>query len=91
MCPVAINGEVLHVRQGDMLEDSLSKDVVRITAGQVLSCAEFRDRVRAAAEEQAAKTTGEAEDKKQAVADAIMALLEEMHNQAEQKRKKLLK
>ena len=81
MCPVAINGEVLHVRQGDMMEDSVSKDVVRITAGPVISCREFRDEARA----------GSDEDKKQAVADAIMAVLEKMHIEGEVRRQKLLK
>jgi glycerol-3-phosphate O-acyltransferase len=83
LCPIAINGEVLHVRQGDMLEDSLSKDIVRLTAGPVLSCAEFRDKIRSAARE--------AEDKKQAVADGIMGILEKMHDEAEPKRQELLK
>jgi glycerol-3-phosphate O-acyltransferase len=91
MCPVAINGEVLHVRQGDMMDDSVSRDLVRLTAGTVISCAWFRDKVRADAEERAARTGTEVEDKKQAVADAIMALLEEMHLEAEKKREKLLK
>ena len=81
MCPVAINGEVLHVRQGDMMEDSVSADVVRISAGPVISCAEFREKAR----------TAETEDKKQAVADAIMAILEKMHIEGEAKRKALLK
>jgi glycerol-3-phosphate O-acyltransferase len=81
MCPVAINGEVLHVRQGSMLEDSVSKDLVLLTAGPVVSCAGFRDK---------ARSGGEAEDKKQAVADAIMAALEELHVEAEKKRQRLL-
>jgi glycerol-3-phosphate O-acyltransferase len=90
MCPVALNGEVLHVRPGDMMDDSVSNDIVRLTAGPVLSCAEFRNNERAAAEERAAKTGGEVEDKKQAVVDAIMDLLEKMHNEAEPRRQKLL-
>jgi glycerol-3-phosphate O-acyltransferase len=81
MCPVAINGEILHVHKGDMLEDSVSKDLVLLTAGPVLSCADFREK---------AKSAGEAEDKKQAVADAIMAALEELHIEAEKKRQRLL-
>ena len=88
MCPIAINGEVLHVRQGDMMEDSVSKDIVRITAGKVISCSEFRDKVRAGVD--AKVDQGEPADKKQAVADAIMDLLEEMHIQGEEKRKLLL-
>jgi glycerol-3-phosphate O-acyltransferase len=91
LCPVAINGEVLHVRQGDMMDDSVSKDLIRLTAGPVQSCAEFRDKVRLAVEERSLKTGEKIEDKKQAVADAIMALLEEMHITAESRREKLLK
>ena len=83
MCPVAINGEVLHVHQGDMMEDPVSKDLVLLTAGPVRSCAAFRDQCRAEAE-----AAGIA-DKKQAVADALMGLLEEMHLQAEEERQKL--
>jgi glycerol-3-phosphate O-acyltransferase len=82
MCPVAINGEVLHVRQGDMLDDSISRDVVRITAGQVLSCADFREKARAEA--------ADMEDKKQATVDAIMRILDEMHLALEPEREKIL-
>jgi glycerol-3-phosphate O-acyltransferase len=85
MCCVAINGVVLHVRQKDMLEDSVNRDLVRITAGPVQSCAEFRERVRAAAE------TAGIEDKKQATVDAVMEDLERMHIAAEEKRLLLLK
>ena len=80
MCFVAINGEVLHVGQGDMMDDTVSKDVVRFSAGPVLSCAEFRDKAKA----------NETEDKKQAVVDAIMAELEKMHIEGEEKRKRFL-
>jgi glycerol-3-phosphate O-acyltransferase len=83
MCPVAVNGEVLHIRQGDMMDDSVSKDLVRLTAGPVLSCADFRNRARAEARG--------IEDKKQAAVDAVMRLLEDMHNKAEPKRQALLK
>jgi glycerol-3-phosphate O-acyltransferase len=82
MCPVAINGEVLHVRQGDMLEDSISQDLMRITAGPVLSCRDFREKARAEA-------IG-LDDKKQATVDAIMRLLEDMHVRGEVERAKLL-
>jgi glycerol-3-phosphate O-acyltransferase len=81
MCMIAINGEVLHVHQRDMLEDSVTKDVVRISAGPVRSCAEFRGKARAEAE---------LADKKQAVADAIMAELEKMHSEGEKRRKSFL-
>ncbi|MDR2314360.1 MAG: 1-acyl-sn-glycerol-3-phosphate acyltransferase [Spirochaetaceae bacterium] len=85
MCPVAINGEVLHVRQGDMMEDSVSRDLVRLTAGPVISCSAFREDIRIKAEKAGV------EDKKQAVVDAIMDLLEEMHTAAEALRQELLK
>lgn len=84
MCLVAINGEVLHVNQGEMLDDSLSKDVVRISAGPVLSCGEFREKVRTEAE------ANSIPDKKQAVADSIMTELERMHIEGEEKRKLFL-
>ncbi|MDR2209920.1 MAG: 1-acyl-sn-glycerol-3-phosphate acyltransferase [Spirochaetaceae bacterium] len=85
MCPVAVNGEVLHVRQGDMMEDSISQDLVRLTAGPVISCSSFRENIRNRAE------AAGIEDKKQAVVDAIMDLLEDMHTAAETERQKLLK
>jgi len=79
MCCVALNGSILHVQQTDMMNDAVSRDIVRVTAGPIISCAEFRDRLRANA-----GTAGE--DKKQAVADAIMAELENLHTGAEKKR-----
>lgn len=85
MVPVAINGEVLHVRQGDMLEDSISQDLVRLSAGPLIECRAFRDKVRSKAEESSV------EDKKQAVVDAVMDILEEMHIAGEAERRKLLK
>jgi glycerol-3-phosphate O-acyltransferase len=84
MCPIAINGEVLHVRQGDMMDDFVSNDVVRMTAGPVLSCAEFREKTRSEAE-----AVG-VEDKKQATVDAIMRLLDGMHRTLEPEREKIL-
>jgi len=84
MCCVALNGVLLHVQQTDMTSDVVTKDIVRITAGPVYSCAEFREKERAKAE------AAGVEDKKQAVVDAIMAELERLHNEAEDKRKKLL-
>jgi glycerol-3-phosphate O-acyltransferase len=84
MCCVALNGEVLHIHQGDMLEDSVSQDLVRVTVGKVRSCEEFREQARAAAE------AAGIEDKKQAAMDAVMAELETMHTAAEERRQKLL-
>jgi len=80
MCFVAINGVVLHVGDGDMMDDPVSKDVVRLSVSPVVSSAEFRH---------AARST-DAEDKKRAVADAIMAELEKMHIEGEEKRKRFI-
>jgi len=84
MCCVALNGLLLHVQQTDMMNDIVTSDIVRVTAGPVCSCAEFREKARAKAEADGV------EDKKQAVVDEIMAELERLHNEAEDKRKKLL-
>ena len=81
MCCVALNGTLLYVDQTDMINDIAVRDVVRVTAGPVYSCAEFRGKARAKAEADGV------EDKKQAVVDAIMAELERLHNEAEDKRK----
>jgi glycerol-3-phosphate O-acyltransferase len=80
-CFVSLNGEILHVQKTDMLNDAVSKDIVRVSAGPVMSCAEFREKARVAAIDD--------EDKKQAVADAIMTELEKMHIAAEEEIKKL--
>lgn len=80
MCFAALNGEVMHVRQGGMLDDFVSEDVLRFTVSAPVSCAGFRREVREAADKSGV------EDKKQAVADAIMARLEAMHNEAEKHR-----
>ena len=87
MCMVAINGVCLLVGEGDnMLDDPVEKDLVYISAGPPINCNEFRDRARAEVEAKADRT-----DKKQAVADTIMAELEKMHNEREEKRKEKLK
>ncbi|MDR1278912.1 MAG: 1-acyl-sn-glycerol-3-phosphate acyltransferase [Treponema sp.] len=82
MCCVALNGEVLHVREGDMMDDWVSRDLVRVTAGPVLSCAEFREKARL--------ETAATDDKKQAAVDALMTELEKLHIEAEKKRQALL-
>jgi glycerol-3-phosphate O-acyltransferase len=68
-----------------MMEDSVSQDLVRVSAGPVQSCAEFREKARAAAE------AAGVEDRKQATVDAIMEELERMHTAAEEKRQQLLR
>jgi len=80
LCFVAINGVVLHVGDGDMMDDPVSGDVVRLSVSPVVSCAEFRQAARSA----------DTEDKKRAVADAIMVELEKMHIDGEEKRKRFV-
>ncbi|MDR2900060.1 MAG: 1-acyl-sn-glycerol-3-phosphate acyltransferase [Treponema sp.] len=84
MCLVAVNGELLKVREGNMMDDYISPDILQYTAGPVTSTADFRANHRAEAE------ANDIEDKKQAVVDAIMNELEIMHNNVEIERKKLL-
>jgi len=84
MCCVALNGQILHVQQTDMMNDIVTKDVIKVTAGPVHSCAEFRSKVRTAAE------AAGIEDKKQAAADEIMAELEQLHITAEERRQKII-
>ncbi|MFQ3547337.1 MAG: 1-acyl-sn-glycerol-3-phosphate acyltransferase [Termitinemataceae bacterium] len=79
-CPIAINGNILVIQPGAMAEDRVTKDVVRITVGPVTNCTEFRQQARAAAE------AAGVEDLKQATVDAIMNVLEQMHQDAEQRR-----
>ena len=81
MCCVALNGQILHVQKTDMMNDVVSRDIIRVTAGPVYSCTEFRDTARAAAD------AAGVEDKKQAVVDAIMAELDRLHITAEEKRR----
>ena len=82
MCFISLNGELLQVQKADMMNDAVSKDIITATVGPVISSNEFRDKALAG--------TSEDEDKKQAVADAIMNELEKMHISAEAERQKLL-
>jgi len=84
MCCVALNGKILLVQQADMMNDMVTKDIVRVTAGKVHSCNDFRNSARAEAE------ASGIEDRKQAAVDAVMAELERMHNEAEIKRQFLI-
>ncbi|MDR2601794.1 MAG: 1-acyl-sn-glycerol-3-phosphate acyltransferase [Spirochaetaceae bacterium] len=83
-CPVAVNGLVLDVRDGDMLEDCVMNDVLHYTAGPVLSCSDFR----ASAKKKALESG--AEDVKQAIVDDLMRVLDQIHEKAEEPRRRLL-
>jgi len=81
MCFVALNGELLHVQKTEMINDTVSKDIVRVTVSPVVNCTEFRNKV--------LEKSTDVEDKKQAVANAIMNELEKIHTAAEIERLKL--
>jgi len=83
-CLVSLNGEILRIQKGDMAEDKVCKDLMRVGISPVIKCSEFRD---------AAKNAAEAagiEDKKQAVVDAVMAELGKMHIVGEKRRQEAL-
>lgn len=69
---VSINGNILRINpEGEMMEDLLCRDRVIIDISEPRACGQFREKVKT--------TVPEGEDKKQAVADAVMAELEAMH------------
>jgi glycerol-3-phosphate O-acyltransferase len=84
MCPVSINGMLLAVRKGEMINDFVQHDIVRYTVSPVIPCAAFRHEARIEAEKAGV------EDVKQAVVDALMAKLDVLHNSAEAERQALL-
>jgi glycerol-3-phosphate O-acyltransferase len=84
MCHIAINGEILRVRPGGMIDDYVAQDVVRLTASPVIPCSEFRRQAKAEAE------AAGVEDVKQAIVDKVMANLEKLHVAAEVERQKIL-
>jgi glycerol-3-phosphate O-acyltransferase len=83
-CPVGIAGELLHIRQGDMMDDFISQDVVRYAVGPVHDCREFRSKAREAAE------AAGIEDKKQAAVDELMKVLDGVHSIAAAERERIL-
>jgi hypothetical protein len=79
MCFVAVNGNILRLNpEGEMMEDLICQDRIQYTASPVIDCAEFRAHVK--------HVHHFREDKKQAVADEIMAQLERMHEASEKDR-----
>lgn len=72
MCFVSINGNILRINnQGEMLDDLICKDKIVIQASEPILCNDFRKAVK--------ENCTDEQDKKQAVADAVMAKLELMH------------
>jgi len=73
---VSINGNILRINpEGEMLDDVLCQDRVVFDISEPSNCDEFREKIKA--------VTPESADKKQAVVDAIMMQLDEMHQSVE--------
>lgn len=78
-CLVSVNGNILRLNtSGAMDEDLVCEDRIVFDVSPVVDCEEFRERVK---HEHRLR-----EDKKQAVADEIMALLDKMHDEVEKTR-----
>ncbi len=81
MLLVSINGNCLAISEsGNMMEDIVQKDRLILDASPVINCADFRDEVKRTC------VNADKADKKQAVVDRIMGILEEMHDKNEKGR-----
>lgn len=80
MCLVAVNGNILRLNSedGGMEDDLVCEDRVVYTAGPVIDCSAFRERMK--------HMHHFREDKKQALVDEVMAQLERLHEGAEKDR-----
>ena len=79
LLPVSINGNVLRLNPEDpenMIMDIVTQDVVTLTAGKMIECKPFRNKV-------LETVPADHPDPKQVTVDAIMDILEELHNQEE--------
>lgn len=82
MLPIAINGNCLRISDKDpnnMLADEVWHDKIIYTVGAPIDCKSFRKDVQA-------NLPQDLEDKKQPVVDAIMAILENLHQETEKTR-----
>ncbi|MEJ2664305.1 MAG: 1-acyl-sn-glycerol-3-phosphate acyltransferase [Spirochaetia bacterium] len=81
---VAINGNTLRVsREGDMEDDRVTQDLVMFSVSDVYNCKEFRTH--------SMKECKLMEDSKQHVVNDIMKRLEDLHNETEYERARLLR
>ncbi len=81
MLPVSINGNCLTISEsGNMMEDIVRQDRMILDAGAIIDCAEFRKKIKEEYKDR------EDIDKKQIVADRVMQILEDMHNENEKGR-----
>ena len=81
MILVSVNGNCLRINPeepDDMLADIVEQDVITLTASPVINCKDFRNDVLNALPETE-------EDPKQKTVDKVMEILEDIHNQVENK------
>lgn len=86
VCLVSVNGNILRINpEGEMQEDLVCQDRMVYDASPVIDCAEFRERAK---KEHKAREERKLlhEDKKQAIVDALMAILSDMHDEVEKTR-----
>lgn len=79
MLPISINGAVLQINPDnpdDMLADLVVPSVVKMTASDVVECKPFRNKV-------LENVPSDCPDPKQLTVDAVMKLMEDMHEQVE--------
>lgn len=77
MILVSVNGNCLRINMDtpdDMLSDICEKDTITLTASPVITCKDFRNEV-------LAKLPADDPDPKQKTVDAVMEILEKMHNE----------
>ena len=76
LLPVSINGNVLRLNPDDpenMVMDLVTPDVITLTAGEVIECKPFRNKI-------LETVPADHPDPKQVTVDAVMDILEELHN-----------
>ncbi|NLM01050.1 MAG: 1-acyl-sn-glycerol-3-phosphate acyltransferase [Treponema sp.] len=86
MILISSNGNCLRISEDNpknMMMDKVCKDLCLMHAGPVIECKSFRNDILATLDDYEG-------DKKQVVVDKIMELLEEMHNEKEKERAKLI-
>ncbi len=80
LLPVSINGNVLRFNPEDpenMIMDLVTPDVITLTAGKMIECKPFRNKI-------LETVPADHPDPKQVTVDAVMSVLEELHGQEEE-------
>ncbi|MBP5569168.1 MAG: 1-acyl-sn-glycerol-3-phosphate acyltransferase [Treponema sp.] len=83
LIPVSINGSCLLINPenpDDMLADIVNPDVIRMTASPIVECKKFRNSI-------LENVPADDPDPKQKTVDALMSIMEEMHDKVEKEQK----